>query len=137
MNLNMVSIVVCQTFNKYMETDLGLHPIDLMWMRQANLLPIFLVMAFATGHNPFKEIRGESVKYAVARAVTGNGGIFLFVIAIPNIPMVHAIILMNISPLWTAILGYVINQEKVSWKEVVCMLGAFIGVIVLTVSGPQ
>lgn len=54
-------------------------------------------------------------------------------------PIFLANIILNTAPFWTAILAYCILGEGVKTMEIICMVGCFVGVVVLATApvGPE
>ena len=54
-------------------------------------------------------------------------------------PIFLANIILNTAPFWTALLAYCILGENVKTMEIICMVGCFVGVVVLATApvGPE
>lgn len=50
------------------------------------------------------------------------------------LPIFLANIVLNTAPFWTSLLAYVVLGEEVKKVEIICMIGCFVGVIVLATS---
>jgi len=54
------------------------------------------------------------------------------IFSIMRIPVSTLSLLMNTAPFWAAVLAYIIFGEMILKFELICMLGCFFGVIILT-----
>ena len=71
------------------------------------------------------------------RCCIGTIGYTALVFSLLYLPISIMIIILNLSPFWTAILGYFLAGEKVSKCEIFSMFGCFIGVIILTLQAEE
>lgn len=76
-------------------------------------------------------IESGKYKYIVIRSVCGAVGYGSIVYAISNLPLMSCTIIMNTNPFWCALLGIIFLGEKVSKFLVICMVGAFLGVVIV------
>jgi drug/metabolite transporter (DMT)-like permease len=53
------------------------------------------------------------------------------------LPLVEVSLVINLIPLCTAVLGYIILKDKLTGFEVLCLLIAFTGVTVLIIGSQQ
>ena len=74
---------------------------------------------------------------AQARSLFGTASFLLFTFNLQLIPITLIIIFFQTNPLWSAILGYVINGEKVERVDLLAMLLSFAGVIVIAMARSQ
>ena len=77
-------------------------------------------------------ISAKNVKMLVLRCLIGVLAYVAAMIAVMRIPVSTFAILMNTSPFWAALLGYLISRDKILKFEFVCIIGCFIGVYFLT-----
>jgi drug/metabolite transporter (DMT)-like permease len=68
----------------------------------------------------------------VLRCLIGVIAYIAAMLGVMRIPVSTFAILMNTSPFWAAILGYIISRDLILKFEVVCMFGCFCGVFILT-----
>jgi drug/metabolite transporter (DMT)-like permease len=54
------------------------------------------------------------------------------VYSVSNVPVMIWTITFNTAPFWTALFCFFFLQEKITKRELFCICGAFIGVIVLS-----
>ena len=50
------------------------------------------------------------------------------------LPIFITMIISNLNPFWSAIIGYYLNSEVVDRSTFVCMIGCLIGVVVFALS---
>ena len=70
------------------------------------------------------------------RCIVGTVGFASFTIAMKYIPLSVFFIIFNSNPFTTALLGYFWLKERLSLFEIVAMLCAFIGIIMMSLSHP-
>jgi len=71
---------------------------------------------------------------AQVRSAFGTISFILFTINLNLLPMTFIIIIFQTNPLWSAILGFVINKEAVRTFELAAMLASFACVIMIAVA---
>lgn len=83
------------------------------------------------------KLRNPQFVLAQARSLFGTASFLLFTFNLQLIPITLIIIFFQTNPLWSAILGYVINGEKVEQVDLLAMLLSFAGVIVIAMARSQ
>lgn len=73
----------------------------------------------------------ELRNHVLARCLVGLTGFSLFVFTTKILPLSICGIIQNTAPFWTAILSYRFMGDVISRVELVCMIGCFVGVVVL------
>ena len=68
------------------------------------------------------------------RSIFGTASFLLFTINLQLIPITFIIIIFQTNPLWSAILGYLINRERVSPVELIAMTLSFACVIMIAMA---
>ena len=71
---------------------------------------------------------------AQARSLFGTLSFLLFTVNLQLLPMTFIIIIFQTNPLWSAILGFLINRERVSRLEFIAMLASFTCVIFIAIA---
>jgi drug/metabolite transporter (DMT)-like permease len=71
------------------------------------------------------------------RSFFGVGTFILYTWSLENIPIALASILFNLSPFWTSILAFLLNDEKILAVEFFAMGICFVLIICMTTIGPK
>lgn len=71
------------------------------------------------------------IKAHLGRGIAGTMGIMLFFYALIHLPLATAVTLNYTSPIFLAILSFVILKERINWATAAVLLLGFIGVIIL------
>ena len=119
--------------SKYATTDLKIDPIDLCCVRTGILIlnSMMIMCKNKSKFFDFSIFTKQDKLYLAGRCVLGAIAYGIYIFALKRLPLYLTGIIFNTSPFWVAILGYFINQETVSKTELVCILGCFIGIVVL------
>ena len=80
----------------------------------------------------FNQVKPHMVKMLIARVVIGTWTFATRVLSIMIIPIGTFSVLVNTAPFWAAILGFLIAGDTILKFEIICMIGCFVGVIILT-----
>lgn len=78
-----------------------------------------------------KTVNIKLLTIVIFRCIVGLVGFTTMVFAAQLLPLFIALIIFNTSPFWTAALSYWILGDRLTGTEAICMVGCFIGVIVL------
>ncbi|CDW80631.1 drug metabolite transporter permease [Stylonychia lemnae] len=71
------------------------------------------------------------------RTLQGNFTLLLLYHAVKYLPLVQVALIINLMPLFTAIMGYYYLNERLKILEIIVLIVSFIGVAVLIVGGPN
>ena len=96
-------------------------------------LPICFVV-YKNGKRPFADVYPELFWIMHFRNFIGILGFTSLLYAAKNLPIFISQTIFNIAPFWTAIMSYFINKERLTSTTFICMIGCFIGVIILSLS---
>ena len=95
-----------------------------------NLITAFGTVA-ATGSN-VQDVAGKDWNNIVLRSVLGITAFVFFVIGLKLIPLFLVTIVVNTLMFWTSIVQYLMVGERLTWFELVGMIGCFAGVVILS-----
>jgi drug/metabolite transporter (DMT)-like permease len=87
-----------------------------------------LLILFGWGQNPF---RGQNTRLLIIRGITGSITFLCLVSAIRLIPISTAMVLFYAFPAFSALFSFLLFKETMTRSELLCILIAFCGVIVL------
>ena len=107
---------------------------DLSIVRTSAVCLLSFVIAKCQKRKLLGSIEDGLYKYVVIRAACGAIGYGGMVYAVSNLPLMVSTIIMNTNPFWCALLGVFILGEKVSKCHVLCMVGGFLGVVIVSMN---
>lgn len=113
---------------------MGIHVMDLVFVR------VFMNFIFSnftirvSGYKPIRDFPSKFKKMLVFRSFLGALAFTTLVFAIKALPLFILTINWNTMPFISAIIGYLVNKEKISKIEILLMTGCFTGVIILALS---
>mmetsp|Transcript_34875 Transcript_34875/g.53541 ORF Transcript_34875/g.53541 Transcript_34875/m.53541 type:complete len:132 (+) Transcript_34875:54-449(+) len=110
---------------------LTVDPLDICLFRSVFLTIGGFLQTKVVGHD-ISNVPKELRKILLIRCIAGTFSFALISVATQFIPLSISIILANTTPFWTAILGFVILHEEIASVDIVCMIGCFLGVIILS-----
>ena len=110
----------------------GVNVIDLCLMRTFVNFMIAIFTMIVAKKRPLGDLPSDCRFLLFVRSVAGLIGFTTLVIGVFYIPISIAAIIFGMTPFWTAILGYYINNTDVQKIDIMCMIGCFVGVILLT-----
>lgn len=89
-------------------------------------------------HKNVKKVLYDSIPEGKGRLIAINSGMmvgthFLLFYSVSALPLVEVSLVINLIPLCTAVLGYIILKDRLTWFEVMCLMVAFTGVTVLVI----
>ncbi|CAI2373258.1 unnamed protein product [Moneuplotes crassus] len=98
-----------------------------------------ILMFFATLETLYRKVNvfrvpREIYVSVIFRYLTGLVGMALYFYAIKYLPMSQSNVILSISPLITAILAYFLLSEILVGRDILCLIGAFGGAVVVNVS---
>ncbi len=94
--------------------------------RNAVSLLVSFIMLMRDGDS-FKGMDGKSWLLLFLRSLFGGVSIFAFFYAIDNMVISDATMLNNMSSFFTLTFSFIFLKEKLSWKQALLILGAFLG----------
>ena len=134
MNLFALFQTVYQSFAKYGLNELNIDVIDLCLVRVFGNFIIAIPVICASGKNPVTDIPRNLRLAMLIRSISGVTTFTLLVFAAKYLPIFIVQIVFNTAPIWTSILQYFINNDKISCYQALCMIGCFTGVVVLALA---
>jgi drug/metabolite transporter (DMT)-like permease len=128
MNLLQLCFTFISTMFKQLNRE-GVSAVELMLWR--NAWDFFLVQfwLWPQKRNPFdkKELKGQQ-KWVYVRCFFGQLSFLLYYYSVTLLPISFHVIIIQLSPLFTSLLSYFLNGERVEWFEYLAMGLAFSGV---------
>ena len=67
----------------------------------------------------------------ILRGLTGTGAFYTFMFALQTTPLSVTVVLFFTSPIWALFMGTYFLDERLTWERTLCVLSAFIGILVL------
>lgn len=67
----------------------------------------------------------------VLRGLLGFGALTFLYYAVVHLPLAEATVLQYMNPLWAALLGAIYLAERLSWREILYVLGSLVGVVLI------
>jgi len=104
----------------------------MVWRNGWNLV-VTLYFLVPKKINPRTQGKGNEFNIFM-RVLTGQLGFLLLFYSATLIPISLLMILVQTSPLWTSILGYFLNNERILKVEYVAMAISFLGVLAIALS---
>ena len=136
MNINCVVLVFYHAGVKYTTTDLKVDSVDLCFCRSSSLLAINAFVMFKNGEKfyDYSKFSGKDKKWLIWRCIFGTIGLTTIIISLRFIPLHLFGIILNTTPFWIALMECCMQNEKLSKIEIVSMIGAFVGVVMILLS---
>lgn len=129
MNGYCLTLVIYQSMAKVC-TNAGVNVFDLCFIRTFINLCTSTMTCFCFGKGHF-DFTSEQAPPLVIRSFLGLVTYTTLLVGVMLMPIFLANIILNTAPFWTALLAYCILGEGVKTMEIICMVGCFVGVIVL------
>ena len=103
-------------------------------MRQFISFLVAIVMLRLHNKHPTDDLPVHCRTALLVRSLCGVFGFICVLTAIRCLPLFIFCIIYNTTPFWSAALGFVINKEKITYFNLVCMFGAFAGIVIIALS---
>ena len=132
MNGYCLFLVISQSFAK-VATNEGVNVFDLVFMRTLCNWAIAMGTNAILCQNPFS-FKCEHIGPLITRSFTGLICYSCILFGCKLLPIFLANIMLNTGPFWAALLAYCVLGENLSLIDIICMVGCFIGVVVLATS---
>ena len=130
----MIVYTALQTLTKDMLTNRGVTVYEFAWFRSLfNMIASFLIMKHVKVQIARDIPRLLYFPLAV-RSLTGTFAFLCFVGAVYYLPLSIFFIIFNAAPFSTAVLGWCWNREKITAFEIIAMICAFAGVIMIGIA---
>jgi drug/metabolite transporter (DMT)-like permease len=113
--------------NTFVKLLKGFHPYQLVFFRSVVSISITYFQIKKLGIS----IWGNNKKILIIRGLSGTIALALFFYLLQNVNFGTAVTLQYLSPIFTAIIGIFLLQEKVNFWQWISMLICFVGVIIL------
>ena len=113
-----------------MVTNSGFDPIDLVFIRALFFLFTCIIAVTVTSQKVF-DIDRDKVPFVAVRCICGLIAFTSMVYGVKLLPIFLTVIIVNTSPFWTALIGYLTLGDKLTFTELFCIVGCFIGVVIL------
>jgi drug/metabolite transporter (DMT)-like permease len=132
MNLYCIFLVISQTTAKIV-TNEGFDVFDLAFLRTLCNWVIAIGTNAVMRQNPCS-FEWEHVGPLVTRSFTGLVCYSCILFGVQLLPIFLANIMLNTGPFWAALLAFCVLGEMIHLIDIICMVGCFIGVVVLATS---
>jgi drug/metabolite transporter (DMT)-like permease len=115
----------------------GVLPFDLMMVRSLVSIVHCGTIMWCNGIELIgEEVRGnkDNCRGLLIRSCVGTIGFSCYVFAILKLPLGICMIIFNTGPFWASLLGWFVNNESLSWVEILCMILSFGGIAMISMS---
>lgn len=124
--LQTIYVVLCKEGN-----TMNIHYFDICFVRSLiNLMSSVPVMLKNKKH-PWRDVPKEHRGLLLLKSFIAVFNFNLWVIVSICLPIFIHQSIVNTQIFWVAVLGYLINRETIKWQMVLCMIGCFVGIMVL------
>ncbi len=120
---------VLSGISKYLQSKWGFPPAELTFFN-FSILAVCL-LPWVTRQGGLKALKTNSYSLILIRSVLGFTAFLSFFTASHMLPLVDAVTLLNTAPLWVPLLAIFILRERLSGKAALCILGGFIGMLLI------
>ena len=128
--------VVYESISK-IGVNTGVNQYDITFMRQFISFIVSSIIIKIHNKHPIDDLPKDCRLALLVRSLCGVFG-FIFVLnSLHYLPITIFCIIYNTTPFWSGALGYVINKEKITCFDLACMVGAFVGIAVISLSKNQ
>lgn len=121
--------VVCMTAFGKVLSEVGLHPIEISFYRNAGALTILSIYIIAT--KKFHLLKTNRPKAQLNRAILGNIGVTIFFWACSLMPLANVTAILYLAPIILTILSAVFLKESVGIVRILAVIFGFIGALFL------
>ena len=104
----------------------NIPPLEIVFFR--NILGVLIIL-YTIKHTPIKRIDYSKFHLLILRGIFGFSAMLMFFYTISVIPLGDAITLNKTSPVFTAILAFLILHDKINIFKIIGIILGFIGVI--------
>ena len=112
----------------------GISVMDLIFVRVViNFISSIGTVRYHKKHI-INDVPSKFWKLLLVRCLIGTVGYASFIYCLKFIPLFICTIIMNTAPFVTSVMGYFVNGEKITKVEIIFMLGAFGGIILLSLT---
>ena len=133
-NLGELFYTVLQVMTKDLLTNKHVPPFEFSFLRSLFNLCGSAILVLLRGERFFSDIPREFYTILGMRCIIGTVGFACFAIAMQYVPLSVFFIIFNSNPFCTAILGYLWLKEKLSVFEIIAMICAFSGIILMSMA---
>mmetsp|Transcript_13812 Transcript_13812/g.23558 ORF Transcript_13812/g.23558 Transcript_13812/m.23558 type:complete len:251 (+) Transcript_13812:1-753(+) len=117
------------------EFNLVMTPLDALFLRSIFLSTLSFIVACS--RNELKEIVSVPTSHPsrgilLLRCVFGTMSYGTLSLTLVYLPVSVAMILVNTTPFWVAILSFIFLSDRIRAFELVCMVGCFSGIFIMT-----
>ena len=116
-------------------TNTGIHVVDFAFVRQFSSLICSLVpIVIQKKYHVLNEVPKGLMWGVIRRCISGTVSFVMLTYSLQMLPIFIVNVIRNTMPFWTSLLVYLFLKDKVSKYDLVCMVGCFIGVVVIGLS---
>ena len=120
---------VISGISKYLQAKWGFHPTELTFFNFS--IMALCLFPWLKSQGGIKALKTDNYWLLIVRAVLGFGTFFMFFKASHMLPLVDAVTFLNTAPLWVPFLAMFIIREHFYNKFTFCILGGFIGMLLV------
>jgi len=130
MNINQLMFTSCLVFIKK-ATDLGVNTLDITMLRSFSNLCLSTPLLYKFGKHPLKDVPKDLRCTMLIRCLIGTVCFYFFALSGMYLPIFIVQTIMNTSPFWSGLFGFLVNKEQINKSMMVFMIGSFSGVVIL------
>ena len=114
-------------------TEKGIHPLDMCLFR--TLMMFFGSFSMVYFMKIPLYVEKKDRLWLLVRCILGLIAYTVLIFGIPMVPLVVQQTIFNTAPFWASILGWFLNNEKISTFEIIALILSFLGVLCVSFSG--
>jgi len=92
---------------------------------------VTLVVSYVMVKQAGLDLWGNSRSKLVLRGLLGFGGLTLYYLSLAYLPLADATVIHQTTPLWTALLAWLLLREAVGWSTLVALVAGLAGVLLI------
>ena len=120
---------VVSGISKYLQSKWGFPPAELTFFNYGILT--MCVLPWVIKQGGLKALKTSNYPLILIRSVLGFSAFLLFFTASHILPLVDAVTLLNTAPLWVPLFAMFVLGDRLSRKPALCILGGFIGMLLI------
>ena len=119
----------------YMQNE-HLNGFDYMVVMAPIIAIMTLIQAWYLGVNILK-IKKEARKWVLIRCIMGTTAMPMSFIALKYLPSSKSTFIRNLHPLMVTLIAFLLLKEKINKLDVIAVVGAFLGVVLMNISDTE
>ena len=126
MGIGMFLFAAVDTGGKFLTE--GLHPVQIVWVRQLGLLFGAFALIAMHGRSIF---RTTHPRLQIARGCVAAGSASFFIMAVAHVPLADAVAITFVAPFMVTVLGALVLREPVGLRRWVAVFLGFVGTLIV------